>query len=207
MKPMIKKEEEYFDFLNGIDSKTKKSIETYMLYLMEYNQKVNLISRKITGNALTQLVEETLLLEQYISKDEIIDAGSGNGILGIPIAIKNPRKHIDLVESKEKKAIFLEDIKKKMVLKNVRVYCCSIKEFVNRNKNKETSLIARGFPGIEIFWDFLKKELIKEAVFITSQNKIKKISKYMVNIKKKSYNIPLRNNLKILKMENVSRET
>jgi len=194
-------------FLNEIDFKTKKSIETYMVYLMEYNQKVNLISRKITGNALKQLVEETLLLEQYISKNEIIDAGSGNGILGIPIALKNPGKIINLIESKEKKAIFLEDIKKKMFLTNVRVYCCSIKEFVNRTKIKETSLVARGFPGLEIFCDFLKKEQIKEVVCITSQNKIKKINKYMVNVKKKAYNIPLRKNLKILKMENVSRET
>lgn len=203
---MIKKED-HFDFLREIDSKTKKSIETYMVYLMEYNRKVNIISRKITGNAMRQLIEETLLLEQYISKDEIIDAGSGNGILGIPVAVKNPGKNIYLVESKEKKAIFLEYIKKRMFLTNVRVYCCSIKEFVNRKKNKDTSLIARGFPRFEIFYDFLKKELIKEAVFITSKDKIKKISKHMVNVKKKAYNIPLRNNLKILKMENVSRET
>ena len=66
MTAMIEKKN---DFLNEIDSKTKKSIETYMAYLMEYNQKVNLISRKITGNAFKQLVEETLLLEQYISKN------------------------------------------------------------------------------------------------------------------------------------------
>jgi len=204
MTPLLEKKD---DFLNEIDFKIKESIETYMAYLIEYNQKVNLISRKITGSAFNQLIEETFLLEKHILENEIIDAGSGNGILGIPIAIKNPKKKINLVESKEKKAVFLEYIKKKMFLTNVSIHCSSIKEFVNQNKKKEISLIARGFPGLEIFCDFLNKGLIKEAIFITSQNKIKKINKNMVNMKKKAYNIPLRNNLKILKMENVSRET
>lgn len=209
--------EERFDLSLDIDSRTKKFLENYMTYLMEYNKKINIVSRKITDTALRQLIGETILMERYISKNIILDAGSGNGILGIPIALINPGKRLYLIEKKAKKAHFLEEIKTKMELKNVCVYCSSIEEFIKKKDlfdsdikaagDGDISLITRGFPGIELFFRYVKKGIIKEAVLITSKNKIKKIEKDMVNVKKKAYNIPMRKNLRILKMENVSRET
>ncbi|MCI0470796.1 MAG: class I SAM-dependent methyltransferase [Candidatus Aminicenantes bacterium] len=190
-----------------IDKKVKESLDQYMQHLLEYNRKVNLVSRKITPEALWQLIDETLMLEKYILKDSIVDAGSGNGILGIPIALLNPGKEVNLVESRMKKAFFLEETRRVMGLENVRAHCCRIEDFMKRKSNRDISMIARGFPGIGLFVDFLEKGLVGEVILITSENKIKKFEKDMVNVRKKTYNIQMRKNLKILKMENVSRET
>jgi len=192
---------------DSVDEAIKKSIMTYLDYLLDYNEMVNLISRKITWGALMQLLNETMLVARIVSNRFIIDAGSGNGILGVPIAIMNPDKKIYCVESKKKKVFFLAKIKEDMNLKNLVVVHNDIRNSRDWPKKKKCTMIARGFPGFDIFFDFLKKGLISEAVLITSENKIKKIEKDMVNVKKKTYNIPLRNQLKILKMENVSRET
>jgi len=64
-------------------------------------------------------LSETLWLNQYISGHIIIDAGSGNGILGIPIAVLDKNREIILVEPQRKKALFLREVKKKMELSNV----------------------------------------------------------------------------------------
>jgi 16S rRNA (guanine527-N7)-methyltransferase len=181
----MEKEGETYDFLQKTDVETRKYLEIYISSLLEYNKKVNIISRKITERALKQLINETFLLETYILNNNIVDAGSGNGLLGIPIAIKNPGKIISLVEPKKKKTFFLEETIKALNLKNVRVYCTGIQEFIDKIENKKFSLVARGFPTPENFIKFLAKKLINEVILITSENKIKNIDGYMVNVKKR----------------------
>lgn len=180
------------------------TLKKYVDILLEYNQKINLISRKITPENLIQLIKETYCLDRYISNDIVIDAGSGNGILGIPIAIIKKNWKIILVESKIKKAGFLMEVKKRMELSNVVIKNVSIEEYLNCKQDEKKilkTLITRGFPQINAIFSFVKKGLIGEAVLITSENKIKKNAIYLESLKKKTYNVPLRRNLKILKIE------
>lgn len=184
---------------------TADTLKTYIDMLLEYNEKVNLISRKITGEKLAQLLDETFFLEQYISNDIVIDAGSGNGILGIPIALMEKKRKIILVESKQKKALFLREVSKKMELSNVVVQEISIEEWLKKSKNennKRKTVIARGFPRLDALCGFVHRGMINEAVLITSENKIKKSQNELESVSKKIYNVPLRTNLKILKIMN-----
>jgi hypothetical protein len=48
---------------------------------------------------------------------------------------------------------------------------------------------------------------VRELLLISSPDKIKKIQNLVANIRQTRYNIPSRDNLVILKLENVSRET
>jgi 16S rRNA (guanine527-N7)-methyltransferase len=178
-------------------------LKNYIDTLLEYNEKVNLISRKITKEKLAQLLSETHLLEQYISNEIIIDAGSGNGILGIPIALMEKKRKIILVEPKRKKALFLREVRKRMELSNVDVQDVSIEECLKKMKNsndKSKTLISRGFPRINALCDFVKRGMIDEAILITSENKIKKNQNDLESVTKKTYNVPLRKNLRILKI-------
>jgi 16S rRNA G527 N7-methylase RsmG len=179
-----------------------ESILTYLEILLDYNRGVNLISRSITAEGIVQLLSETVLLDRYISCDTIVDAGSGNGILGIPAALmkKNEHKTIILVEPGKKKFLFLMNLKEQMKLPNVEVKGVSIEEYLKNTKKETRSLVARGFPGFSVFFRYLKKGLVTEVVVITSQNKIKKNQIHLESIRKKIYNVPLRKNLKILKL-------
>jgi 16S rRNA G527 N7-methylase RsmG len=178
------------------------SIKTYVQILLEYNRKINLISRNITPGELDQLLNESILLSRHISFDTIVDAGSGGGILGIPIALmkQNENKKIILVEPTKKKFLFLKTVTEQMNLTNVGVEGVSIEEYLKKTKKEPRSLIARGFPGFDVFCRFLKKGLIEEAVIFTSENKIKKNQIHLESVRKKIYNVPLRKNLKILKI-------
>jgi 16S rRNA (guanine(527)-N(7))-methyltransferase RsmG len=175
----------------------------YVDILMDYNRKVNLVSRKMTRENLDQLLEESLLLNRYIPVDVplLADAGSGNGIMGIPIALSNKNRKVVLVEPKKKKVVFLCEVKKRMGLTNVDVRETSIEEYLNGPGKKARILIARGFPGLEVFVKYVQQGKIDEAVLITSDNKIKKNQIHLESVTKKTYNVPLRKNLKILKME------
>ena len=193
-----------------VDNTTEAAIKKYVRLLMDYNVKVNLISRKMTSEGLDQLLRETVLLNNYISEniDTIVDAGSGSGIMGIPIAVINKNKKIVLVEPKKKKINFLMEVKNQMDLSNVEIYSASIKEYLEKKKRKKKpiSLVARGFPDLKVFCNYVKRGMIEEVILITSENKIKNNKIYLESVKKKTYNVPLRNYLKILKMEKTARE-
>ncbi len=180
----------------------------YIDILLDYNQKINLVSRKITPAEVEQLISESLLMNQYISNEIkiIVDAGSGNGLLGIPIALENPKRKMILVEPKHKKAVFLQKVKDDLKLDNVEVKAVSIEEYLIKEKKFHRTIIARGYPDLDVFIRFINKGLIKEAVLITSDNKIKINELPLESVRKKTYNVPLRENLKILKMENAAGE-
>ncbi len=186
---------------SNLESGQKKKLEEYIENLMDYNRKLNIMSRKIGKRDIEKLIEETMLLEKLITNSTIIDFGSGNGILGIPIAIMNRQKEIKLVESKIRKVNFLGLVIKNMLLKNVEVYNLDIKEYFRKNLEKRATLVARGFPKNEMLYDFIRKGFAQELVIITSKNKIKKNKKNLENMDKNIYNIFFRDNLVILKIK------
>lgn len=186
---------------------TDKTIRSFISILKEYSKKINIISKGITGDQINALIEETILLEKNISENTIVDAGSGNGILGIPIAILNPDKRIILVEPRKKKSEFLSYTVSELNLKNTKVVRSGIEEFLKGRKKRKFTLIARGFPDNIKLTNYVKKKIVKELLLITSLDKIKKMPKGIEKLRQNIYNVPFRDNLKIMHIANVSRET
>jgi len=182
-------------------------IDAYVDFLLAYNEKVNLVSKKSTRETINVLISESLLLKQYLLTPFVIDAGSGGGLLGIPLALSFPEKRIVLTETVQKKVKYLKLALAELDLKNVTVWGGPIQEYVQQHKKIGGTVISRGFPRIDILADYVFRGIIKELILITSPLKINKIQNKVANIRQNSYNIPTRNNLIIFKMESVSRET
>ena len=181
--------------------------DLFVDFLLEYNKKVNLVSRQSTRETLVCLVAETLFLKKFVSTPLIVDAGSGGGLLGIPLAISFPEKKVILSEPNHKKIYFLKQALRLLNLANVEIFEGPIQEFMHHHDRYESTMIARGFPKIEVLAEYVYKKKFKELILVTSVNKINKIQNKVANIRQNLYNMPLRNNLIIFKLENVSRET
>ena len=182
-------------------------IEAFKDFLLDYNRNVNLVSRQLTREPLDILINESLLLKNHISNVLVIDAGSGGGLLGVPLAISLPEKKFILVETIHKKIIFLNEVLGRLKLDNASVWEGSVQEFMHHHGRFESTIISRGFPRIEALADLVFKKRVRELVLISSINKIKKIGNHVANFRQNHYNIPSRDNLIIVKLENVSRET
>ena len=185
----------------------ENSLKEYIAVLREYSKKINIISKRITDEQIKSLVNESILIDKYTKGINIVDAGSGNGILGIPIAILHPDKQIFLVEPRKKKSEFLFYAVEKLMLNNVKVLRSGIEEFVKVNKKMKFSIIARGFPDNKKLISYVKNRMAEEVILITSLSKIKKVEKGIEKYQQKIYNVPFRDSLKILYTANVSRET
>jgi 16S rRNA (guanine(527)-N(7))-methyltransferase RsmG len=96
-------------------------LENHYSSLLRWNERLNLT--RILG--LTESVQfhycESLFLARSLPQGShrIVDVGSGGGFPGIPTAILRPECEITLVESHQRKSVFLREACRE--LKNVRV--------------------------------------------------------------------------------------
>jgi 16S rRNA (guanine527-N7)-methyltransferase len=99
-------------------------VRTYIGLLLRWNQKISL-------TAVTQPLEilrfhfgESLMGIGVagIESGRLADVGSGAGLPGLPIAMAKPRLQALLIEASGKKAVFLEELRRELGLKNVSVH-------------------------------------------------------------------------------------
>ncbi len=90
----------------------------------EWNEKINLISRKDIENLYERHVLHSLAIAKVISfapETRIMDIGTGGGFPGIPLAILFPDVHFHLVDSIGKKLHVVREIAEAIGLQNARV--------------------------------------------------------------------------------------
>lgn len=90
----------------------------------EWNEKINVISRKDIDNLFEHHVLHSLGIAQVIRfkpGSKVIDLGCGGGFPGIPLAIMFPDTHFLLIDSVRKKTIVCKEVASALGLKNVEV--------------------------------------------------------------------------------------
>lgn len=88
----------------------------------DWNEKINLISRKDIDNLYEHHILHSLAIEKilhFAPGTRIMDVGTGGGFPGIPLAILFPECHFILIDSIRKKVGVAEAIAKEIGLTNV----------------------------------------------------------------------------------------
>ena len=112
----------YFSNLNN--NQLNKFESLFGIY-SDWNSKINVISRKDLDNFYLRHVLHSMSIAKFhhfSSGTSIMDLGTGGGFPGIPLSILFPEVNFHLVDSISKKIKVVEDILKKLNLKNVEIY-------------------------------------------------------------------------------------
>ena len=91
--------------------------------LLDWNSKINLISRKDTENFEENHQLHSLAIVkvlEFLPGTKILDVGTGGGFPGIPLAIFYPECQFTLVDGIGKKIMVVNDLIDKLELKNVK---------------------------------------------------------------------------------------
>ena len=119
---------EHFPNLN------KKQIEQFSMLKAIYknwNQKINVISRKDIDNINLRHVLHSISIAKFIKfkkQTKILDLGTGGGFPGIPLAILFPDCNFILVDSVKKKITVVDNVVEELKLNNVSSYCSRVEE-------------------------------------------------------------------------------
>lgn len=120
---------EYFPDLNPLQ---KEQFTTLGRLYTEWNEKINLVSRKDIGHIYLHHILHSLALAKYNPfKDSlsVIDVGTGGGLPGIPLAIMYPEVSFTLLDSTAKKIHVVNAIASEIGLMNVTAVHSRMEEF------------------------------------------------------------------------------
>ena len=110
----------------GFSNSSIKKLKKFHNYLLEYNKRYNLISKKTEKSIWDRHILDSAQIVKFIdeSKDiNIVDFGSGAGFPGLIIAFHNEyfRFHVKLYEKSPVKRAFLRNIKEKLDIRNLDI--------------------------------------------------------------------------------------
>ena len=122
-----------------VSRETLQKLKDFMQILLEWNQKINLVSKNAEKELELRHVLDSLQLINYIRDDAklLVDVGSGSGFPGIVLAIACQEKFqamkIVLIESITKKTVYLKDVCQRLNLQNVEVVNNRVENVVFKN--------------------------------------------------------------------------
>ena len=115
----------------------------YMNLLIEWNEKMNLTAIiEPSEIILKHFIDSITILKDIKDGSTVVDVGTGAGFPGIPLSIMNPTLKITLVDSLNKRLIFLQEVIKELNLKNVELIHARAEEFGRNKKYREKFDIA-----------------------------------------------------------------
>ncbi len=103
----------------SLDEKALKRFENYYNFLVEYNQHTNLTSITEKNDVIIKHFLDSIILTKFFelnSDTKLIDVGTGAGFPGVPIKIANPEINLTLLDSLNKRIIFLNKLLEKLNL-------------------------------------------------------------------------------------------
>jgi 16S rRNA (guanine527-N7)-methyltransferase len=152
-----------------------EQLDYYVILLLEWNKKINIISRKDVENIWTSHILHCIspLFKLDIKKNStIIDIGTGGGLPGIPIKILRPDLSLICIDSTGKKINAVSQMIIDLKLKNINAVWGRAEEIGLRPEftGNFDFVIARSVAPLKelLFWakNFLRKrdqvELIKK---------------------------------------------
>ena len=101
----------------------------YLRLLQKWNKRFNLSGVAGIGEMLERHILDSLSVASRLRGGTIVDAGSGAGLPGIPLAALFPGKHFTLVDSNGKKTRFLLQAQLELGLDNIGVEHCRIEDY------------------------------------------------------------------------------
>ena len=118
----------------------------YVEMLNKWNKAYNLTAVRDPSEMLIKHIMDSLVVSPYLVGNTFIDVGTGPGLPGIPLAIINPDKQFDLVDSLGKRIRFLKQVQFELKLTNIQPIQSRIEEY---NEKKFDGVISRAFASLQ----------------------------------------------------------
>lgn len=130
-------------------------ISTYIDLLLRWNRKLNLTAVRDPEQIVTRHFGESLFTAQQLfggmplnAGIRLSDLGSGAGFPGIPIKLAFPELQVTLIESNQKKSVFLREVIRNLALTNIDVFVGRAEKAATRSADVVTLRAVERFEEV-----------------------------------------------------------
>lgn len=150
---------EYSSSINVMLSEEQKEMfYEYMNILLEWNQKINLTTIIKPEDIIIKHFIDSLTVLKYIKNEKInvIDIGTGAGFPGIPIKIANESNNVTLLDSLNKRVVFLDNVINELKLKDIVAVHARAEEYIKKEKREIYDIaVSRAVANMSTLLEYL----------------------------------------------------
>ena len=146
----------------GFSQEGLDHLELYVQLLLKWNKSINLIGKSTEEDIWKRHILDSAQLIEFLPRRDltVTDFGSGAGFPGMVLAAWGV-KEIHLIESDNKKCIFLAEAKRVMSLTNVLIYNSRIE---NLTQIRTEIITSRAFASISSILELSEPYMYKDSL-------------------------------------------
>ena len=155
------------------DMNQREMILIFICMLLKWNKVAGLVSKADEDNLFLRHFCDSLqplLLFGFKKNATVLDIGSGGGFPAIPIRIFRPDLTMILAEANKKKATYLKEVKKELMLDNMTIYNGRVEKMPKTEKGFDY-VISRGLGALNTFARLGKPFLAPDGHLYTFKTK------------------------------------
>ena len=144
-------------YFSQLDADQLAKFEAMLDIYSEWNEKINVVSRKDISNLYLHHVLHSLAIAKFIqfkNGAKVLDLGTGGGFPGIPLAILFPQVHFTLVDGIGKKIAVVHEVTSALDINNVTAKHIRAEEIKNE---KFDFVVTRAVAGADKLLQWSRK--------------------------------------------------
>lgn len=171
-----------------VSRETQDKLLAYMELLQKWNKVYNLTAVRDPKEMVALHLLDSLSVLPYVDARNMLDVGSGAGLPGIVMAIVKPELKVTTIDTVQKKAIFMRQVKGELNLHNLEVVHARVESY-QAAENFEI-IISRAFSELALFVNLTKHLLAEHGVWLAMKGQIPHVELNELDVKNKKI-IPL----------------
>ena len=186
-----------------------KQLEIYYEFLETENKKYNLTAITEKEQVYLKHFYDSLTISKIITlnNQSLCDIGTGAGFPGIVLKIMFPNLKVTLIESNNKKCLFLNQVKEKLNLKNLEIINERAEIYSKNNRELFDIVTSRAVAPLKHLLEYSIPIVKVEGYYIAMKSNVENETKNIENYYKKLniqlenqiiFNLPKENSLRTL---------
>ena len=133
----------------SVEENRQDALLSFVGLLQRWNTTYNLTAVRSVDEMVSKHILDSLSVFEWIPPGRLLDAGSGAGLPGIPLAIVKPELEVTTLDSAGKKVRFMNHVKRSLGLGNVNPVQARLESF--EPEAKPGTVISRAFTSLGQF--------------------------------------------------------